>query len=162
MRNWKPNWSLVPAAGAFLLAGLSLAGPSEVEIVYRFGVEGRNELDTASERFKKDMILDGQLTTKLTLSLAERQRILALAEELGFFKLPEVIPDNGRGFMTPCDSFYLEIRTDGRTHSVRWDDCDGGESPEKVTLAKVGAVIEEIIHSKRAYRVMPLPHGGYM
>ena len=88
MRAPARSLAIAPALGAILWASLSFAGPGEVHIVYHFGVEGRNQLDTASRRFKKDQIQAGQLTTKLTLSLAERQRILALAQEVGFFELP--------------------------------------------------------------------------
>jgi hypothetical protein len=39
-----------------------------------------------------------------------------------FFEAPTVIPNDQRRFVRPCDSYYLETRTDERRHAVRWDD----------------------------------------
>jgi hypothetical protein len=92
---------------AFVLLSCSDQGLSpqdrDFNILLRFGVNGRNELNTFENTYTKDLILDGTITVSLVLSDSELQAIKERLIETGFFSYPDTLP------VSPADSFLAAI-----------------------------------------------------
>jgi hypothetical protein len=86
MRGCRPG--VVIAIGVVVGVPLLAGSSTRIDIVYHFGVDGRNQLDTAAKRFKKDMILDGQLTTRLTWLSTSAGESLRLPRRCGSSRPP--------------------------------------------------------------------------
>lgn len=135
-----------------------------IDILFDFGVLARNRLDTARGVFVKDMVADPPLTLDLTLTKKEREQVLSRAKEIGFFDMPRVaIPENSVSRMSPCSSYYLEIRAGNRRHSVSWDNCARWKNDQVMdSLREISRMIQDMIMSKEAYKRSPEPTSGYL
>ena len=131
------------------------------DIVFHFGVDAKNKLDTKRESFTKDMVVDPPITVSMRLSAEDRDRIVRKAEGIRFFELPnKIVPPKPRTcFTTPCENFYLEIRTRRHDNAVSWNNCNCEEPKDLIELRRF---IQTIIESTNAYKSLPEPRGGYL
>jgi hypothetical protein len=170
--------AVISGGVAALVAALVLSGPPsraataaapritplyDVQILYVWGTDGRNRLDTLSGTVTKDLVADGQATAPLELSASELARILAVADSVGFFRLPlDIQPSPVTGAMTPCATYLLRISKGPRFRTVQWDDCNSGPSIARDRANTIGRAIERLVQQKEAFRRLPESRGGYM
>jgi hypothetical protein len=147
------------------------ASRGRVEVLYYWGVGGRNRLDTLVGVVTKDLVSDGQMSTRLVLEPSELDYILALADSLGFFQLPAVIAppatvDGHAAMQTPCDSYLLRIGDDvyrgHQAHTVMWNTCNANPSSQRDRAMRLGAAIERLVYRTKAWKSLPNPRGGYL
>jgi hypothetical protein len=151
------------ASGCAGTSSRSAHSRDNVEILYYWGVEGRNRLDTLTRTVTKDLVLDGQITASFTLDAADFDRILAVADSVGFFRLPlDIQPSTLLGSSTPCSRHMLRIMRGSQSHTVLWNDCELGPSVERDRASRVGKTIETVVQSKDTYQRLPRARGGYL
>jgi hypothetical protein len=139
-----------------LIAACNVA-PSKVTVVFFFGVEARNVLDTQEGTFTKDMVMDPPVTVPLQLTPEELTRIAQKARSTGFFAQPRHIEKSDCGRISfPESSFCLRIRSGHHDHTVSWT-----STCEPDSLKDLREMIVSLITSKEAYKRLPRPRGGY-
>ena len=101
-----------------------LASPSDFDLTFRYGVGAKNELDTFSQTYTKDMIIDPPVTTEFKLADSEKAGIYRKINDLRLFEKDGEFMKGG-AFVSPCSSYYLKIKTDSVERESFWDDCRG-------------------------------------
>jgi hypothetical protein len=131
---------------------------ADFNFVFRYGVGAKNELNTFSGTYTKDMVMDPSITTSLVLSESERATIYQKINEIGLLK-NDIVPNKGNIYVTPCSNYSLKVRADNVEKEISWDDCRG-EINEK--LQELTDHIISVIQSNEAYKNLPAAKGGYM
>ena len=139
---------------------------TQFEILFYWGVEGRNRFDSISGTLTKDMVTEPPITVKLRLSPAEQAQIGAWADSLGFFELPVYTapPDTSemRITRTPCSEYLLRLVIGERTHAVYWTTCDETACAECDRANALGRLIGKLLMAREEYKRLPKPQGGYL
>ncbi len=137
----------------------------QAEILFHWGVDGRNRLDTTSETLVKDMIKDPPLVVRFPLSDQEKHRIIVLADSLGFFDLPvHVVPPDtvdASSVMTPYDEYLLRISVGTWRHTSYWTTQDQSPCLECDRAEALGRLLSDYIESRPAFQRLPAARGGY-
>jgi len=138
----------------------------DIEVLYCWGVGGRNRLDTISGTITKDLVADPAITVQFELSDQDRETIVQFADSIGFWRLPEVIspPDTLEiiEMMTPCSDHLLRISQRHRTKTVRWDTCYQNPCAERERVAPLGALVKRLVTEAEEYGKLPKIRGGYL
>jgi hypothetical protein len=151
-----------------LAAGCALPPPQpttkgQAEILFHWGVGGRNRLDTISETLVKDMIGDPPLVVRFPLSAGEKRRIIALADSLGFFDQPVHVapPDTAgiRHIAHPCEEYLLRISVGSWLHTSYWTTCDRSPCVECDRAATLGRLLSEYIEGRPGFQRLPAAQG---
>ncbi len=140
---------------------------SNFNLVFKYGVGARNELDTFNGTFTKDMISDPSITVNLYLSEEEMDSIYQKMVEIDFFDYPDefsipIPPDGKIGIVTPYNSYYFKVEYDSKIKELWWEDEITNENVEADKLRELINLIWDIIKSKDEYKELPEPTGGYM
>ena len=111
----KRRWSImiVLALVAALLGTGCVApppSPSNFNLIFKYGVGAKNELNTFEGTYTKDMVMDPSITVNLSLSKEELDRIYKKIVEINFFGYPDqfsvfVPPGQSVGMVTPYYSY---------------------------------------------------------
>ncbi len=143
---------------------ISLPSPKPIprstsfNLIFKYGIGGKNELNTFNQTYTKDMIMDPTVTIKFKLTDNELAGIYQKIQGLKLFDKSEEPATKENIFVTPCSRYYLKIQTDSVQKELSWDDC-GGKISDK--LQQFTNYILPIIESKQAYKKLPAPKGGY-
>lgn len=166
--------STQPEAG---LGGDSAALPSDVgnpagrrnsgmQVLFLWGVEGRNRIDTTAGTLTKDLVSDPSITVPFELSHEQLTHVFALADSLGFWRLPDCIapPDTMPtvGMRHPCGEFLLRLDDGQRAKTVLWDTCKTNPCAEREQIRPLGELLKRMATASEAYRSLPKARGGYM
>ncbi|MFC2005181.1 hypothetical protein ACFLUY_03040 [Chloroflexota bacterium] len=158
---------------ALIVAVTSLTGctsrPAEVSnfnLIFKYGVTARNELNTFEGTYTKDMIMDPPITVELSLTGEELGSIYKKMLEIDFFDYPDEfsVPVSPRGLtkmVTPYSSYYFKVEYDSSITELRWEDEIKNENKEADKLRELIRLIRDIIESKEEYKELPKPTGGY-
>ena len=167
------KWLLI-AGLALIVAVIGLAGcatsPAEVSsfnLIFKYGVMAKNELNTFDGTYTKDMVMDPSITVELSLTEAELDRIYQKMVEIDFFDYPEEfsVPVEEGGLVTmvtPYSSYYIKVEHDSTIKELRWEDEIKNENKEADKLRELIQLIRDIIESKEEYKELPSPTSGYM
>lgn len=170
----KRRWSIMIVLA--LMAALSgTAGciapsppsPSTFNLIFKYGVGAKNELNTSQGTYTKDMVMDPSITVNLSLSKEELDRIYQKMIEINFFGYPDefsvsVSPGQSVGMVTPYCSYYFRIEYDSKVKELRWEDNIINEDKKAEKLRELITLIRDIIESKEEYKQLPPPRGGYI
>jgi hypothetical protein len=140
---------------------------SDFNMIFKYGVGAKNELNTFEGTFTRDMIMDPSITIDLVLSGEELDIIMQKMVEIDFVGYPdnfsvEVPPGEATGEMIPYPSYYFKVEYGSQVKELRWDDKIINESEKAGRLRDLIDLIIGIIESKREYQELPAPKGGYM
>jgi len=135
--------------------------------VFRYGVTARNKLDTFGKTYTKDMVIDPPVKIKMSLTDEEMNKIYQKMLEINFFDYPDefsvTVPiGESTGMVTPCSSYYFKVSDESRIKELSWDDCITNKNERADKLRKLIRYIESIIESKKEYKELPTPKGGYL
>ena len=135
--------------------------PDDFEIVFKYGVNARNVLDTREGTFTKDLILDPSITIELTLTELELAIIWTNIHINDFYELEE--QDINRGYVVqPATTYVLIVHADGYPdREVSMNDITYNYNPSELRFFRIAWKIREIIESKPEYKALPEPRGGY-
>lgn len=130
-----------------------------INIVFRYGVGGRNELNTFNGTFTKDLVIDGTTTGKLYLSREDLQQIQEKLAEMGFFDYPDSFPS--QGIVTPRGDDYLKVDNGTVEKEVSWYSDSEYEDPRVQSLHDLAAFLMGMIEAKPAFKAFPPANGAY-
>ncbi len=140
---------------------------SDFNLIFRYGVGARNELNTFKGTYTKDMIGDPSIKVPLSLTEEELDRIYRKMIEIDFFDYPEefsvaVAPGGMVGIITPHSSYYFKVEDDSGIKELRWEAEIINEDAEADKLRELIKLIRDIIEAREEYQRLPEPTSGYM
>jgi hypothetical protein len=134
---------------------------SDFNLVFKYGVGGKNILDTFAGKFTKDMIADPAITADFKLTPAEKESIRQKIKELDLFNKESKIkadPDIMVA-MSPCSNYYLKAQDNNLIKEISWDNCAGEISG---VYRQFSDFMINFIESKKEYKDLPEAQGGYL
>lgn len=132
--------------------------PAVFNLIFRYGVGAKNELNTFDQTFTKDMITEPSITTKFSLTESELAGIYQEINELKLFDKTEE-PQQENVYISPCSSYYLKVQINSTQKELSWDNCSKKISDK---LQNFTDYIISIIQSKEQYKKLPQPKSGYI
>lgn len=131
----------------------------------KYGVDARNELNTFTDSFTKDLILDGIATTKLVLSPEELDTLEARFLAIDIFSYPDTFVaqhgDTVRA-VTPYMTYVLKLTRDERQKALYWEDALISSDPRATALRSVFAFVRTLVQGRPEYQSLPPVRGGYL
>ncbi len=154
-----------------LAAGLSGPKPKPPQLtnegahlIFRYGIEARNILDTYANTYTKDLVMDPPVTTKMVLTEEEIAMIEAKLDEIGFLTKStwDLVPHGSDSTLaTPYSSFYLKVSYRGVTRELSWNNRNFEPGTFNGPLVELSRLLQSIIEAKPEYLCLPEPRGGY-
>lgn len=162
---------LIPAIVLLLLScsdqGLS-PQDRDFNLLLRFGVGGRNELNTFQNTYTKDLVLDGSITVSLAFSQDELQAIEAKLVQADFFSYPDTFAvdtkDSLYVVIEPHSSYYFRVEYRSMVKTLYWDDSlvPIYTNARREKLYEIIAFISDILDRRPEIRNLPPARGGYL
>jgi hypothetical protein len=138
---------------------------SYFNIIFRYGVRAKNELNTLKGTYTKDMVNKPPITTKLQLTQEELDSIYLKALEIDLFNYPWTIRTMPKGDIigerTPYSTYYLEVWNGTAKNAVVWNDKYDTENEKYFDIMELVRLIIEVILSHHEYQKLPEPTAGY-
>ena len=166
--KWKVVFSIVVIAVliTFLLTNIQLqfryVSPrksTDFNILFRYGVTARNELNTFNNTYTKDMIMDPPITIWLYLSDEELNQIKQMTMEIDFFDYPTTLPLSP-AVCYPSVDYYLKVQNGSTIKEVTWS-SNSEVNSLKQNLTQLANLITGIVEQRPEYRELPPPNGVY-
>ena len=130
-----------------------------INLDFKYGYEGRNELNTFTGAFTKDLVADGTATTWLILSREELSQIQNRLSDIGFFNYPDIFPSQGA--VTPRTDYYLRVQDGSTVKEVTWYQDSLMDEKTKTDLTQLYSLIVSMIKEKLEYKLLPPANGGW-
>ncbi len=127
-------------------------------LIFKYGVGAKNELNTFTQTYTKDMVMDPSVTIKLKLTDNELAGIYQKLNDLKLFS-ESTKPVEGNVMVTPCSSYYLKVQINSKQKELSWNNCRGRISDK---FQQFTSYLIQIIESKEEYKKLPEPQGGYL
>ena len=132
--------------------------PTSFNLIFKYGVGAKNELNTFDQTYTRDMVIDPPVTINFKLTDSELASIYQKINDLKLLDNNEE-PKDGNILVTPCSSYYLKVQTDSIQKELSWDNCRGKISDR---LQQFTNYIISVIESKEEYKKLPTPRSGYL
>lgn len=144
----------------------AISGEVKFNLIFKYGVGAKNELNTFNGTYTKDMIVDPPITVDLSLSKKEMKTIYNKMAEINFFDYPDqytilIPPGEGVGMVTPHSTYYFKVENGSSVKELTWEDYITNRDEKADKLRELIKVIRDIVESKREYKALPVPKGGY-
>lgn len=121
-----------------------------------------DEVNTFENYLKKDLVQDGVADTTFRFSKEEKYAILSVANEVGFFDMPEKIKSTAGYEQEPSPGEQmLRIKFEDWDHTVKWS-IPLGKSEQEINIKKLSYFIINIIINSPEYNALPKANGGYL
>jgi hypothetical protein len=155
----------VSDTGSFL-SQISNNQARSFNILFRYGIESRNQLNTFDDTFTKDLISDGTVTTHMRMSQPELDSIKARLVQIGFFSYPDTFvvhpTDSVNYFHIPYSTYVFTVFHDHYFKNLFWQDSRIAADDRAKKFRDAIAYITTIVTSRREYKVLPPARGGYL
>jgi hypothetical protein len=144
--------------GASQLATLPESMPADFGFVAKYGWGGMDAIDTVAGTVVKDLIDNGTVGARLSLTSADLQELYRGLIDLDILGYPSHFqPAPGAsaagGLLA---NYYLEIRLGGTvTKFVLWQDLNASTQPEAVALRAWFATLQAMIEAKPEWQALP-------
>ncbi len=140
---------------------------SDFNLIFKYGVTARNELNTFEGKYTRDMVADPPITIDLTLTEEELDRIYRKMIEIDFFDYPDkfsvsVPLGEPISIIRPYSSYYFRVEYESGIKELRWEDEIKNEDEKADRLRALIKLIRDIIESRAEYKELPKPKSGYM
>ena len=149
-----------------VIASLQNTGPSSQEndfnLLFRYGVGAKNELNTFEGTYTKDMVLDPPITISLILSEEELEQIHQKMIEIDFFNYPEDFPPHPGRAINPCTNYFIKVEHGSIVKEINWNTNSMLESNIQDNLWQLVGCIIDIVEQKPEYKALPPANGGYI
>ncbi|MDQ0116271.1 hypothetical protein [Paenibacillus harenae] len=123
----------------------------------KYGVMYKNELNTHENTFTKDLVMNGVVTTDLTLSEQQMNDIQNLMEQMD---IETYRGTNEGNIMEPSSGYQFDIQWKGKPLLVDWRGVFGDDKKAE-QMRKLTQLIIGMIESNDAYKKLPAIRGGY-
>jgi hypothetical protein len=140
---------------------------SNFNLIFKYGIFAKNELNTFNGTYTKDMVSDPSITVELSLTEEELDSIYEKMIEIDFFNYPDKFsivpsPNDLVRMVTPYSSYYFKVQYDSRIKELRWEDEILNPDIQADKLMELINLIRDIIESKDEYKELPEPTSGYL
>jgi hypothetical protein len=132
-----------------------------INIIFKYGVGARNELNTFEGTYTKDMVMDNPITTRMILSQEELRQIQQKITEIDLFSFPDNFSINPSGEVTPQTDYYIKVQNGSQIKEISWNDNSLIESNMQNSLDQFVSYLVGIIEQKPEYKALPAARGGY-
>ncbi|MBN2012434.1 hypothetical protein JW960_24105 [candidate division KSB1 bacterium] len=139
--------------------------PDEQTVKIDFHCSFKEHLNTFTHKLTKDLVIDGTITIDFWLTKAEQRMILAKADTIDFFNLPDSLnwadDDSIHLAISPDPGIqYLRIQAGESDKTVYWNIVNS-YAEEFGRLQELTSFIISIIMAKPEYKSLPEANGGY-
>ena len=134
-----------------------------INFIFKYGVTSKNILNTNDCSYQKDLVQDPPVTTNLKLTTEELDSIFSKMLSIDFINYPDtfyVIRDPAVE-ITPSIKYYYLVESDTINKELYWNDSVADADTLADKLRYLNNYIIEIIESKKEYKELPEPSGGY-
>jgi len=139
---------------------------NKINLIFKYGVNEKNILNTFGCTYTKDMVLDPSITTSLHLESEELDSIYQKIQQIDFFNYPDTfyvkITGDVVGEITPFPTFDFYVEVDTIEKRLYWENKITNPNQKADELREVIRLIIKIIESKKEYQQLPEPKGGYL
>ncbi|MCD9020571.1 hypothetical protein [Cohnella silvisoli] len=143
---------------SLLLLSACSKNKDEFNFIFSYGVYNKNELNTFTNKYTKDLVNDGTVTTKLTLTKEEKEKIFNCMTEIRIKDYQGI--NHGLEF-EPESGYSLEIQLKEEGIKVIWKGGFKDEQKDE-NFKKLTTLIQGIIESHDEYKKLPNANGGYL
>jgi hypothetical protein len=138
----------------------------DFNFLLKYGVGGRNEMNTFHGTLTKDLIVDSSITISFRLSNDELSVIRDRLYSIRFFDYPDTMKTQHKGrhikkFVAPHDTYFLRVQLGTQTKAVFWEDSDLSDDARAIALRSTIKLIRGIIETRPEYQRLPKARGGY-
>lgn len=142
----------------------------DFNFILKYGIGAKNVVNTFDNEYTKDLILDGTVITKLTLTKEEKEQILNDMIKINIFDYPDKYtppykdnPDPDIDYrVSPHGTYYFKIYYKGKTKEINWDNTNNSKAEKAIKLLELIWKIDDIIRTKDEYKKLPEPNGEYL
>jgi hypothetical protein len=135
--------------------------PQFIKIFHQYSF--RDTLDTFHGRLTKDLILDGTVTIWFWLTTAEQESLQVELEREQFFAMPDTLfPIPGMDIDPNPSPDVLRVEAGGVEKTVVWIFPLEPSLPHNQSILRLSAAIRRIVESRKEYKQLPQPRGGYL
>ncbi|AHF08421.1 hypothetical protein [Desulfitobacterium metallireducens] len=133
---------------------------AENGFIFKYGIEGKNVLNTFEGTFTKDLISKGTITVPLKLTDQELSTVYFQLKAMNIMDYPDTFDE---GYSIPYLTYDLTVRMDGKTKKIKWDEGFGGlsKSKEAERLKELVNSTSKMVENKEEYKRLPPAVGGY-
>lgn len=135
--------------------------PNDFGMVFQYGGDAKNKLDTFNGKYTKDLILDPNITVDFKLTKRQLQIIYNKMKEIGFFDYPDNYIPNSNSYVTPFQTYYFKVMANNSMKELRWEDKHFSEDVKAKNLRELIQLITIMIQDSPEYKTLPTPRGGY-
>ncbi|WP_156123834.1 hypothetical protein [Paenibacillus sp. FSL R7-0273] len=135
--------------------------PEDFAFSVRFGVMGKNEINTFEGTVTKDLVVKGTAQAELVLTDSEKADIYARLRTINIYRELKLEPDRKYCAKTPFSEEHWQIRVDGEVRSFSWDEEKCEITADAEQLRELRSYIFELVQAKPAYLELPEAVGGY-
>ncbi|AQM60135.1 hypothetical protein [Clostridium baratii] len=135
--------------------------PDDFNFVLKYGIQGKNQIDTFKSTYFKDMASEDSKEINLKLSDKDMDEIYSIMKDINILEYPDVFKPKSETNSKPYEEFYLKVLVNGKEKVIDWTEDNNSQSDEAVKLRKLFKRIHEIISTKEEYKDLPDTKGGY-
>lgn len=150
-----------PTPRTFVTGQMPETMPADFAFSVRFGITGKNEINTFDGTVTKDLVTKGTAQAELVLTESEMADIYARLRTINIYRELNLEPDSRNCVQTPFDEEHWRIRLDGEERSFYWDEENCEITADAEQLKELRSYIFELVKSKPAYLELPEAVGGY-
>lgn len=140
--------------------------PQNFAFEFRYGVYGKNDLNTFEHKYTKDMVSDASITIPFKLTNDQMKVIYKKMMQIDVFDYPENFkPSDGffyHTMVTPHKTYYFKVRAGNKTKVINWDDINLSKKKSARNLRDLTELIQKMIHESPEYKKLPEPKSGYL
>jgi hypothetical protein len=138
----------------------------DFNFIFKYGVSGKNTLNTFQGTFIKDMGADPAIAIELKLTPEEQKTIFEKMTEMDFFGYPDkfsidVADNETKVERIPYPSYLFKVQNGGKVRELLWHDKYFNSDARGDKLKELINLIINIIESKEEYQKLPEPREGY-
>lgn len=134
----------------------------EINLQVHLKYEYADEVNTFENYLKKDLVQAGVADTTFSFTKEQKYEILQLANEVGFFDMPNVIESTALYEQNPSPGHQLlRIKYEDWDHTVKWN-VPMGKTELEQKIKKLSYFIINIVIDSPEYKALPKPEGGYL
>jgi len=131
-------------------------------LIFKYGVGAKNELNTFNGTYTKDLVLDPSVTIKLTLTNEEKLQILQKIAEMDLLNFPDNFSRRQSPIVTPQTDYYIKVQNGSQIKEISWNTNSLIESNMQNSLEQFVSYLIGIIEQKPEYKALSPPRGGYV
>lgn len=130
-------------------------------VSYGYGEVTKNEINTYENTATKDLVVNGEAQTDLTLSEDEMRGIYEKMKEIDITGRLKLKPDQSSCSVVPYNEDSWKVTAGGKTVTLSWSEEHCELTDDAKALKALRMYIQRIVEGKEAYQQLPEAKGGY-